>query len=202
MIYKDNSNASIIKSTMGVERLHTDLNNLNLSDYEENAVVIRRKRLQRLPSSPEMQISEEGTSFTVVGTLPDPHPKKTGVVSMVHPTPNGANIKLRVRLSVHNSYAVVSPDKEITRDMGYVNLRRSSVERIENTNAFQIVPKDCDANVLTFYVSQEKDLVDWLDTLRGNETSNLLRRTRSPHCGTTRRWSAPVGTFMPVIEED
>ena len=184
---------------MGIERYTTGLNNLNLSE--------RRRHLQRLPSSPEMTISEEGTSYTSLGTLPDPHPKKTGVVSMVHPAPNGSTIKLRVRLTVHDSYAVVSPDKEITRDMGYVNLRRSSVERIENANAFQIVPKDCDANVLTFYVSQEKDLVDWLDLLQGklqaNDTSKVLRRTRSPqHSGSTRRWSAPVGTFMPVIEED
>jgi len=187
---------------MGVERLHTaELKNLRLPDCEGSTSFAHRRPLQRLASSPAF-ISETDTSECTLGALPHPHPKKTGVVSMMHPTSSGKNVKLRVRLSVHHSYAVVSPDKEVTRDLGYVNLRRSSVERIKNTNAFQIVPQDCDANTLTFYVNQENDLADWMDSLRGNDkTSHLLRRTHKPQGPPSRRWSAPVETFMPVIEE-
>lgn len=189
---------------MGVERLHTHLNQLRLSEHETNSPA-QRKQLRRGSSDTDSETPDSGPPSPRDPL--DPHPRKTGVVSMVHPTPSGSNVKLKVRLSVHDSYAVVSPDKEVTRDMGYVNLRRSSVERIKNTNAFQIVPQDCDANALTFYVSQEKDLLDWMDSLNCSETpSPLLRRPYSPSRGPcrrpTRRWSAPVGTFMPAIEED
>lgn len=159
-----------------------------------------KRRVRRQSSAPESDPLEEGhLGEDPVINIGTPGPKKTGVVSMLQPV-GDAHIKLRVRLSVHESYAVVAPDKDMCRDMGYVNLRHSTVQRIHNTNAFQIVPQDCDANVLTFY-TQDSDVEDWLKSLQTSNRSTLRRPSR-PSTGPKRRWSAPGGCFMPSVTEE
>ena len=76
--------------------------------------------------------------------------------------------KLRVRLTLHHSYCerfvVVSQDKVLCKDWGYINLGNCTV-RETGDNGFQILPRDGDGDTLTFAVPSQQEVKDWVQVL-------------------------------------
>ncbi len=133
-----------------------------------NTIVKMRSNELRIESKPvlDSEMNPDGL-----------HPKKTGFICMFQ-TVAGQPRRCRVRLSVYETsfdhYAVVSQDKAICAACGYINLKSATVQIIDNTRlTFQIIPKDCDANILTLAVSSQKELKDWLSVLdNGTESQD------------------------------
>lgn len=115
---------------------------------------------------PPMSLS--GTPLLSQGM--DAHPKKSGAVYMTQ-SMAGRSRKVRVILSVYSnsydSYVVVSQDKLLCKDSGYINLRNCTVQKDNNT--LQIVPQNGEGQTLSFTVSDCKELDSWLQTLRAIE---------------------------------
>ena len=90
-------------------------------------------------------------------------PRKAGAVYMIQ-----GRRKVRVRLSVHHKhfeqYVVVSQERLLCKDCGFINLRNCTIKE-NGENCFQILPKDCDGNILTFAVSTPQEVKDWLQVL-------------------------------------
>lgn len=150
-------------------------------------------------------------------------PSKMGPVWLVQPGPGGRPRKTRVRLSVYNSnfdrYAVVSQEKLICKDCGYINLKNATIREVETNSSclnrlntqpegvktgqcsFQIVPKHCDGNVLTFLVSSKAELSDWLKAMDNStqESSLGLKDSLSPRKPLSPRSPRPA---MPILEEE
>lgn len=102
-------------------------------------------------------------------------PRKSGAVFLLNRT-GGRARKVPVVLSLYcgsfDRYAVVSQDRLMCKDCGYINLRHSAVSRLDSSNnnnsddlSFQIVPTKCDGQSLVFSVRHRRDLDDWLTAL-------------------------------------
>lgn len=109
-------------------------------------------------------------------------PKKSGPVSMVQ-TVKGRLLKNRVVLSVYQSsydrYAVVSQERIIVKDCGYINLKYCRVENVTMKgleNAFQIIPRKCEGNVLTLSVSNSQELEEWINVLKSDSCDQTSPR--------------------------
>ena len=114
-------------------------------------------------------------------------PRKAGSVFLFQ-----GRRKLRVRLSVHYNhferFAVVSQDKILCKDCGYINLRNCTI-RESGDNSFQILPRDCDGNVLTFTVPSSLEAKDWLKAL------NMGRQGGSPLRSSLMQKQGPTSTY-------
>ncbi len=139
-------------------------------------------------------------------------PRKTGTVYILQ-----GRRRQRVRLSVYYShfekYAVVSQDKVLCKDSGYINLRHCIVRETAD-NSFQILPRDCDGNILTFTVSSSQEAKDWVQALgRGQQGESPLRPALLPRkglsCQSLRRSHNSLNktekkqpSLLPALEEE
>ena len=134
-------------------------------------------------------------------------PRKAGAVYMLQ-----GRRKVRVRLSVHYNhferFAVVSQEKIICKDCGFINLRNCIV-RENGENCFQILPKDCDGNVLTFTVPSSQEVKDWLQALNmgrpqgGSPLRSVLPSKGSHVLSPKRRISQKrQPTLLPAVAEE
>ena len=135
-------------------------------------------------------------------------PRKAGTVFMFE-----GRRKIRVRLSVHYNhferFAVVSQDKVLCKDCGYINLRNCTV-RETGDNSFQIIPRDCDGNMLTFTVPSSQEVKEWLQALNIGrpQGGSPLRSARMPKQGPqTLTQKKRVNkrrqpTLLPALEEE
>lgn len=102
-------------------------------------------------------------------------PRKAGCVYMIQ-----GRRKVRVRLSVHSGqfdrFIIVSQDKVLCRDSGFINLRNCTV-REAGDKGFEILPRGCDGPPLRFVVTSSQEVNDWLQAL--NHSHNPLSPLRS-----------------------
>ena len=104
-------------------------------------------------------------------------PCKSGSVFLRYPQTGGRSRRVPVVLSLYcgtfDRYAVVSQDRLMCKDCGYINLRHSAVSRLDSSNnsssneelSFQIIPTKCDGQSVVFSVGHRRDLDDWLEAL-------------------------------------
>ena len=129
-------------------------------------------------------------------------PRKAGAVYMLQ-----GRRKVRVRLSVHYNhferFAVVSQEKIICKDYGFINLRNCTI-RENGDNCFQILPRDCDGNVLTFTVSSSQEVKDWLQALSmGRPQGGSPLRSGSQILLPKRRINQKrLPTLLPALAEE
>ena len=108
-------------------------------------------------------------------------PCKSGAVFLRHPQTGGRSRRVPVVLSLYcgtfDRYAVVSQDRLMCKDCGYINLRHSAVSRLDSSNnssneelSFQIIPTKCDGQSVVFSVRHRRDLDDWLEALTPDES--------------------------------
>ena len=146
-------------------------------------------------------------------------PRKSGSVFLLNRA-GGRSRKVPVVLSLYcgsfDRYAVVSQDRLMCKDCGFINLRHSAVSRLTSGNnnnsdelSFQIIPTKCDGQSLVFSVRHRRDLDDWLTALTPDDSeytppAPVLRRPVES-LGKRPRPASIIGkhiTLPALVEEE
>lgn len=130
-----------------------------------------------------------------------PHPLKEGRVRMVQQLGNKTitvHVTLKIYSNNYDTYAVISMDKALCKDLGYISLKNATIKRVasssstrdskENRHGFQITPEQrkLDLEPVTFYTSDSREVDQWMATVTENS------RSQSPR-GESRRPLLPLG---------
>lgn len=122
-------------------------------------------------------------------------PQRSGAVLMTLP---GSKQQVRVVLSVYSTnfdrYAVLSSDKALCKDCGYINLKTCGVRRMED-KSFQVLPRECHSAALTFTVSKPCEMEDWLSVFQ-------CPVSECPTSSPKKSLALKDKALMPTLEED
>ena len=106
-------------------------------------------------------------------------PLKEGSVRMVQQAGNRtitAHVTLKVYSNNYDTFAVIAMDKTWCKDYGYISLKNCSVERVsvsqnkDNRYGFQISQRKLDLDPVVFYVSDSKEVEQWISVVSGNSS--------------------------------
>ena len=146
-------------------------------------------------------------------------PSRRGSVWLLQP---GSRRRSKVILSIHYSnfdcFLVVSQDKLMCKDCGYINLKSAKIKQLPQSPetklySFQLMPRQCDSNTLTFGLTSESELQEWVSALEdavnycpAQKTLNLSPRrkdsekqTLNSRAETTRKRRS---SQLPALEEE
>ncbi len=135
-------------------------------------------------------------------------PIKCGALSALQTTKDGRAVRVRILLSVYTSnygrYAVLSQDKAVRRDCGFINLKNATVRTVDMPNGgsnsqhcVQILPRDADVQGVTFCAASAAEASQWLAVLQGCPTSS-----QNKAAGRRRLASLSVTQNLPALEEE
>lgn len=107
----------------------------------------------------------------------------------------GFNTDLRVLVKVYRTslehFAVLYPEKLISKPFGFINLKNCNVECMRNNpRVLQIVQRNCDGGVLTFRAESTMDAKLWQEALQ----SKTLFSTK-------KRLDDVINVSLPILEE-
>jgi hypothetical protein len=116
--------------------------------------------------------------------------------------------RLPIILSVYstplNKYAVISQERVISKDCGYVNLK-NCVVRQSGPKGFQITTCDGEKRPLVFHAKDEVDAEQWMAVLgECTDLGNGLPSPRSPgfKSGSPRTHNKPLLSLTALSEEE
>jgi len=151
------------------------------------------------------------------------HPLKEGRVRMVQQL-GGKTLSTYVTLKIYSNnydtYAVISMDKLMCKDFGYISLKNASVKRISPADSkenkkhgFQITAESrkLDLGPVTFYPAEPREVDQWISVVsentrslspRGDSRRPLLPLGQRPRSRSGSNSSRPGSLLLPALEEE
>ena len=131
------------------------------------------------------------------------HPVKSGPVFIQQRT-GGQTSKLRVILTVYTTrfehYAVISQERILCKDSGFINLKHCKAQKLNNNEgSFEISLKDGDLGSLTITPVHSSELKDWISAVNSESQKSTPCRLLP---GRTRSLEIPRTPLMPTLAEE
>ncbi|KAM3966043.1 uncharacterized protein ACR2FA_012906 [Aphomia sociella] len=98
---------------------------------------------------------------------------KSGFLVLLGPGGMRQDVRVVVYRTSLEHFAVIYPRKRLSKAIGVVNLRNTSVDRDENNSGFVVRQKGYDNTVSAKFLCSERDVVSWLAAFTS---------ASSPHC--------------------
>ncbi|CAG4938147.1 unnamed protein product [Parnassius apollo] len=105
---------------------------------------------------------------------------KSGFLVLLGPGGMRQDVRVVVYRTSLEHFAVIYPRKRLSKSIGVVNLRNTSVERVDSNSGFFVRQKGYDNTISAKFLCSERDIEAWLLAFAPNKSSNCHHHASLP----------------------
>lgn len=105
---------------------------------------------------------------------------KTGFLVLISPEKLRQDVRVVVYSTTLEHFAVIYPRKRLSNAIGVVNLKNTSVERIDGENGFIVRQKGYDNTTSAKFLCSEREMESWIVAFTFRTTSGLYQTNSLP----------------------